>query len=210
VAQQIAGDLLWKAESGRMKDEKKTKTPSDSSFILHPSSFRDGIVATTLLSLGPWGGIDRRKRMADIVDDQIDTIGRSFLGLTLACARCHDHKFDPITQKDYYALAGIFYSSRVISDAGYLSHLTHRLRIPLVPAEEVTRHQRQVARVQEAEKKLQDEVKRHYAAFAVTLLPQTASYLQAAWVYRLRPKDQAALSVHDFAARRKLHAFALE
>src|SRR5207248_4473635 len=124
VAQQIAGDLLGKDEGGRMKDETEQRG-SDSSFILHPSSFREGIVATTLLSLGPWGGIDRRKRMADIVDDQIDTIGRSFLGLTLACARCHDHKFDPITTADYYALAGIFYSSRVISDTGYLSHLTH-------------------------------------------------------------------------------------
>jgi hypothetical protein len=172
--------------------------------------FPDGVVATTLLSLGPWGGIDRRKRMADIVDDQIDTIGRSFLGLTLACARCHDHKFDPITTADYYALAGIFYSSRVISDTGYLSHLTHRLRIPLVSPEEVARHQQHAARVQEAEKKLQDEVERHYAAFAASLLPQTANYLQAAWEYRLRSKDQAALSIRDFASRRGLHAFALE
>src|SRR5262249_18400429 len=123
---------------------------------------------------------------------------------------CHDHKFDPITTDDYYALAGIFYSSRVISDSGYLSHLTHRLRIPLVSPEEVARHQRHAARIQEAEKKLQDEVERHYATFAASLLPQTARYLQAALEYRLRPKDQAALSVHDFASRRKLHAFALE
>src|SRR5206468_8839699 len=119
---------------------------SDSSFLVHRSSF-DGIVATTLLSLGPWGGIDRKKRMADIVDDQIDTIGRSFLGLTLACARCHDHKFDPITTADYYALAGIFYSSRVISDTGFLSHLTHRLRIPLVPPDEDAPHQQHAARI---------------------------------------------------------------
>ncbi|HKB35262.1 MAG TPA: PSD1 and planctomycete cytochrome C domain-containing protein, partial [Gemmataceae bacterium] len=170
----------------------------------------DGVVATTLLSLGPWGGIDRGKRMADIVDDQIDTIGRGFLGLTLACARCHDHKFDPITQEDYYALAGIFYSSRVLSDTGYLSHGTHRLRIPLVSPEEIARHQRHLARIQVAEKQLQDEVERHYSAFAASLLPRTAAYLQAAWEYRLRPKDQAALSVRDFASRRGLHPFALE
>ena len=53
------------------------------------------------------------KKQADIVDEQIDATGRAFLGLTLACARCHDHKFDPVTQHDYYALAGIFHSSNI-------------------------------------------------------------------------------------------------
>jgi len=47
----------------------------------------------------------------DIIDDQIDTTTRGFLGLTVSCARCHDHKFDPIPQSDYYALAGIFQST---------------------------------------------------------------------------------------------------
>jgi hypothetical protein len=47
----------------------------------------------------------------DLVDEQIDSMSQSMLGLTLACARCHDHKFDPVTQRDYYALAGIFLSS---------------------------------------------------------------------------------------------------
>jgi hypothetical protein len=92
----------------------------------------DGIVATTMLAIGPWGGIDRPKRLADIVDDQIDTIGRSFLGLTIACARCHDHKFDPISTADYYGLAGFFFSSRILSDQAYLSHTAPRLTIPLV------------------------------------------------------------------------------
>ena len=50
----------------------------------------------------------------DIVDEQIDTVGRAFLGLTLGCARCHDHKFDPIDTADYYGLAGIFKSSRAM------------------------------------------------------------------------------------------------
>ena len=48
----------------------------------------------------------------DIVDEQVDTVGRAFMGLTLGCARCHDHKFDPISPTDYYALAGIFKSTR--------------------------------------------------------------------------------------------------
>ena len=56
--------------------------------------------------------------VSDIVDDQIDTVGKAFLGLTLGCARCHDHKFDPISQTDYYALAGIFYSTRILKELG--------------------------------------------------------------------------------------------
>src|SRR5207244_2144842 len=48
--------------------------------------------------------------------DQVDVTGRAFLGLTLGCARCHDHKFDPIPTLDYYALAGIFRSTEVFLD----------------------------------------------------------------------------------------------
>jgi hypothetical protein len=169
----------------------------------------DGIIATTMLSLGPWGGIDRRKRMADIVDDQIDTIGRGFLGLTLACARCHDHKFDPIPTADYYGLAGIFYSSRVISDSVYLSHGTTRLHIPLVPACEVARHREHMARVREQEKKLQTAVEQQYAAFARSLLPQTALYLLSADDYQHQPSGQGNVAVEEFASRRGLQGFAL-
>ena len=46
------------------------------------------------------------------IEDTIDNLGRTFLGLTINCARCHDHKFDPITTQDYYALYGIFHSTR--------------------------------------------------------------------------------------------------
>ena len=46
------------------------------------------------------------------IEDTIDNLGRSFLGITLSCARCHDHKFDPVTQRDYYGLYGIFHSTR--------------------------------------------------------------------------------------------------
>ena len=59
----------------------------------------DGLVATGLLAIGEWGtgDADKEKMMTDIVDDQVDVVGRAFLGLTVACARCHDHKFDPIS-----------------------------------------------------------------------------------------------------------------
>jgi len=52
----------------------------------------------------------------DMVDDQIDVFSKSFLGLTMACSRCHDHKHDPISQKEYYGLAGVFMSSRWVTN----------------------------------------------------------------------------------------------
>ena len=74
--------------------------------------------------VGPWGPassastrgshspVDLREDRATRVDNQVDVLGKAFLGLTIACARCHDHKFDAITTKDYYALAGFLNSSR--------------------------------------------------------------------------------------------------
>jgi hypothetical protein len=54
---------------------------------------------------------DSVKSRADEVDNQIDVVSKTFLGLTVACARCHDHKFDPIPTADYYSLAGILHST---------------------------------------------------------------------------------------------------
>src|SRR5215211_4995629 len=98
----------------------------------------DGIVATGLLALGNWGGgdADKEKLLTDIADDQVDVISKSFLGLTVACARCHDHKFDPITTKDYYGLAGIFFSTHILPDVGPKTNGPNMLRIPLETAGE--------------------------------------------------------------------------
>lgn len=95
VRLQLAGDLLQAAE---------------------PSERHRQLIATGFLALGPkvLAEVDETKMEMDIVDEQIDAVGRAVLGLTLGCARCHDHKFDPITQADYYALAGIFKSTRTM------------------------------------------------------------------------------------------------
>ncbi len=95
VRQQLAGDLL-PAKSDEQRSEQ--------------------LVASTFLSLGPkmLTERDKEKIRLDVADEQIDTVGRAFLGLTLGCARCHDHKFDPISQKEYYAMAGIFRSTQVV------------------------------------------------------------------------------------------------
>jgi hypothetical protein len=76
------------------------------------SSF-DGITATGMMAFAVWEQVGRDLAVAEIVDSQIDLVGRQLLGLTLACARCHDHKFDPISTQDYYSLAGILFSSHI-------------------------------------------------------------------------------------------------
>ena len=88
-----------------------------------------GLAATTFLSIGSWdhADADKKKVVGDIVDDQIDTVGKAFLGLTLGCARCHDHKFDPISQKDYYSLFAFFQN---IDESGQTSYFTAATPVP--------------------------------------------------------------------------------
>ena len=92
IREQIAGDLL-PAKNGHERAEH--------------------IIATGFLALGSRNLNDKNSRqfVLDMADEQIDTVSQAVLGLTVACARCHDHKFDPIPQRDYYALAGIFLST---------------------------------------------------------------------------------------------------
>ena len=75
------------------------------------------VTATAFLNLGAkvLAEPDKEKLVMDIVDEQIDTLGKAFLGLTLGCARCHAHKFDPISQEDYYALAAVFKSTQTLT-----------------------------------------------------------------------------------------------
>ena len=105
VYEQIAGPGAWKQR------EKSAGKESDEEIS------DDERAATGFLVLGPWAWflMDRTQLRMDVADLQIDLIGRTLLGLTLGCARCHDHKFDAITAQDYYALAGIFRSTRTLS-----------------------------------------------------------------------------------------------
>lgn len=107
VIEQLAGDLLVKDESGWMKSEQGTFDTSHSP-----------IAGTGFLALGAkvLAEPDVQKLTLDVIDEQIDTLGKAFLGMTFGCARCHDHKFDPVTQADYYALAAIFRSTKSLGD----------------------------------------------------------------------------------------------
>ena len=93
VKQQIAGDLL------------PARSDHDRAELL---------IATGFLALGSktLNMQNRGQFVLDLADEQIDVTSQAFLGLTIACARCHDHKFDPISQHDYYALSGIFQSTQ--------------------------------------------------------------------------------------------------
>jgi len=95
VQEHIAGDLLRDQRLSR--DGKFFESPLATNFYW----FGEVLNSAT----------DSIKSKADTVDNQIDVIGKAFLGLTVACARCHDHKFDPIPTKDYYGLAGILHST---------------------------------------------------------------------------------------------------
>ena len=82
---------------------------------LHPTEgFNESIIGTGFYWLGqrPHSPVDVKQHQADVLDDQIDVLTKTFLGLTVACARCHDHKFDALSTRDYYALYGILSSSR--------------------------------------------------------------------------------------------------
>lgn len=73
---------------------------------------REGIIATGYLAIARRFGHDIDKDIHLMHEDVIDNLGKNFLGLTTGCARCHDHKYDPVTAQDYYALSGIFSSTR--------------------------------------------------------------------------------------------------
>jgi Protein of unknown function (DUF1553)/Protein of unknown function (DUF1549)/Planctomycete cytochrome C len=88
----------------------------------------DRLTGTGFLGLGPklLAEPDKQKMKMDIADEQLDTLGKSVLGLTLGCARCHDHKFDPITQRDYYSLLSVFTSTRTMKNLATVAQAFER------------------------------------------------------------------------------------
>ncbi len=159
VQEQIAGDLL---------------SPES------PDRPFEGLIATGFLCLGAkmLAEDDPVKMQMDIIDEQVDTFGRTFLGLTLGCARCHDHKFDPIPTDDYYALAGIFKSTKTMTSFSVVASWQER---PLANPEELhaqQEHQRKISDkqgevnrlVDKSNKQLLDDARAHagdYFAAAV-------------------------------------------
>jgi hypothetical protein len=130
---QLAGDLLQPADPERFN--------------------ADGLVATGMLAIAQFDpGSMKPQLHADSVDDMVDVVSRSFLGLTLACARCHDHKFDPLTVEDYYGLAGIFAN---IKTTASLNMDPQRIIVPLATPAEVQRAEKHAKESADLAKQLQ-------------------------------------------------------
>lgn len=130
VKEQIAGDLL-PAENWQDR--------------------RRQLIATAFLLLGPtnYERQDKDVLEMDVVDEQLDTLGKSMLGMTIGCARCHDHKFDPIPMKDYYAMAGILKSTKAMIHSNVSQW--NKVTLPVSPEQE--------AEIAAQQKKLDEAIK---------------------------------------------------
>ena len=126
--------------------------------------------ALGFLGLGPWfydnGSVEITR--ADERHDRVDAVSRGFLGLTVACARCHDHKYDPIPTKDYYALAGVFLN-------------TQYTEYPLAPKSVVDEYKDLDKKIRKKEELLGEYMFNESRQLAGTLAFQASKYMQSAW-----------------------------
>jgi len=158
VREQIAGDLLPAA--------------SDAERFAH-------LVATGFLTLGPkmLAEDDPVKMQMDIVDEQLDALGGAFLGMTLGCARCHDHKFDPVSTSDYYALAGIFKSTQTMDNFKVVAKWHER---PLASAEQIMAVEAHQASLAAKKKELATHVEQANRALVAVARARLVDYLRTA------------------------------
>jgi mono/diheme cytochrome c family protein len=136
------------------------------------SDSREAMIATGFLRLGPEGGGGGERGRQESLDDLITTTTLTFMGLTVGCARCHDHKFDPITQKDYYRIQAVFFSTRPVS-------------YPLVGPDVVAAHRAEVQRIESLQRPLKKSETDLEAPYLKTLVDEAVSrlpeYMQIAW-----------------------------
>jgi hypothetical protein len=121
----------------------------------------DRLTGTGFLVIGPkmLAEDDPMKMRMDIIDEQLDTVGQGFLGLTIGCARCHDHKFDPITQADYYALAGMFYSTKTMRSYGVVAQWHERAIGTPESVAKLAEFEKQRAILNDSARKLEKELR---------------------------------------------------
>ena len=140
ITEQLAGDLL------------PSSTPEDRI---------ENRLATGFLAVGPKRhNAGRRTFQMEMVDDQIKATTEAFLGLTVGCARCHDHKFDPIPTEDYYALAGIFLSTKTLYGTTQIKYSRHPSeKIPFGPnaQQRHAAYQAHQKKIQTAQKSLSEQ-----------------------------------------------------
>jgi mono/diheme cytochrome c family protein len=140
--------------------------------------------ALGFLGLGPWyydnGAVEVTR--ADERHDRVDVVSRGFLGLTVGCARCHDHKYDPIPTKDYYALAGVFLNTK------YKEY-------PLAPKSVVDEYDAQDKKIEKKEDLLEEFRRIESTQLAQTLALQASKYMQAAWKVFGEPQEEVRRAV---------------
>ncbi len=147
IREQVAGDLM-QADSLEMRQNQW--------------------VATTALALGDTNleEQDKKQLEMDYVDEQLEMIGKVFLAQTIGCARCHDHKFDPIPTRDYYALAGIMKSSVAIEH----SNVSKWISLPLPLDSRTESKYKEVSASHSAAKKRLDDLKKQIQSFSSSSL----------------------------------------
>ena len=136
--------------------------------LMEPPNRADLIAATGLYALSP-----------DYNDDRVDVTTRAFLGLTVACAQCHNHKFDPIPTQDYYSLQGIFNN-------------TEPDKFPLAPEKIVTEYETQKKKIKEQEAAIKEFLTTQSTQLGEILAARTSEYILAAWK-ALGPQKQTAI-----------------
>jgi cytochrome c553 len=163
VREQLAGDLLSDAPGASLATDRLTAT----GFL--------GLGAKMLAEDDPI------KMQMDIIDEQIDTVGRTFMGMTMGCARCHDHKFDPISAHDYYAMAGIFKSTRTMENFKVVARWQERpLATPAALREQKLHEQKiQSAKaevallIEQNNRRVVSEARRHVGDYLLAVLKKT-------------------------------------
>lgn len=157
VVEQLAGDLL---PATSLDDQRRQA------------------IAVTFLTLGNTNleEQDKKQLEMDVVDEQLDTLGKAFLAQTIGCARCHDHKFDPIPTRDYYALAGILKNTQLLEHANVSKWIESPL--PMPPERELAAklHEQKVAALEAQIKQQRTRSK----SFAEQLVNKEAKILAAA------------------------------
>jgi hypothetical protein len=154
------------------------------------------LAALGLFALGPVyyaENVEQAKARADEWDDRIDTLMRGVLGLTVSCARCHDHKFDPITMQDYYALAGIFASSE------------YQER-PVVPPDVVLARQEADRLAQQAQTAVDRYLSETSRSIRPELIQQLPEFAVVAWQFHLQQLREPA--ENDNQKNQQLEEFA--
>jgi hypothetical protein len=129
----------------------------------------------------------------DVVDEQIDTVSKSLLGLTVSCARCHDHKFDPIYTKDYYGMASMFASTQTFRNLGRPGSVSYLYYAPLDPAAHGV-YQAHRWRMYSKRIELEDAAGEDATRENALLRPKLSAYLIAAWRVHAQKQNTATVA----------------